>query len=87
MKAYTLDRARTPGAADGLRDLMGRFGFAPIPDEVLSRIRVPVTLVWGRHDAIVPLSVGRRASARYGWPLRVIERAGNEPAIEQPDAL
>jgi hypothetical protein len=27
----------------------------------------------------------RAASARYGWPLHVIERAGDDPATEQPE--
>jgi pimeloyl-ACP methyl ester carboxylesterase len=87
MKAYTLDRARTPGTIDALNALVQEFGFAAIPDAVLARIDVPTTLVWGRNDANLPLEVGRRASERYGWPLEVIENAGNEPAIEQPDAF
>jgi pimeloyl-ACP methyl ester carboxylesterase len=27
------------------------------------------------------------ASARYGWPLYVIEDAGDDPAMEQPEAF
>jgi pimeloyl-ACP methyl ester carboxylesterase len=87
MKAYTLDRARTPGTIDALNAFVQEFGFAAIPDAVLARIDVPTTLIWGRNDANLPLEVGRRASERYGWSLEVIENAGNEPAIEQPDAF
>jgi pimeloyl-ACP methyl ester carboxylesterase len=86
MKAYNLDRARAPGATGALQALVGEFG-GVIPEADLERITVPTTLIWGRHDSIVPLSVGERAAARYGWPLRVIEDAGNEPAIEAPDAF
>ncbi len=85
MKAYNLDLA--PRAAEAIQALMGPFGFAPIPEATLARIAVPTSLVWGRHDSIVPLAVGESASARYGWPLRVIEDAGNEPAIEAPQAF
>ncbi len=87
MKAYNLDLARAGGAADALQVLMELFGFEPIPEAVLARIAVPTTLIWGRHDSIVPLSIGEDASTRFGWPLRVIENAGNEPAIEAPEAF
>ena len=87
MKAYTLDRARTPGVADALRVLVEQFGATAIEEAVLERIGVPTTLIWGRHDTIVPLSIAERARERYGWPLHVIENAGNEPAIEAPQAF
>jgi pimeloyl-ACP methyl ester carboxylesterase len=48
---------------------------------------VPTKLVWGRADAIVPVSVGEAASARFGWPIRILDNTGNEPAIEDPDAF
>jgi pimeloyl-ACP methyl ester carboxylesterase len=70
-----------------LQELIEQFGLAAIPDSVLSRIAVPTSLIWGRYDSVVPLSVGESASARYGWPLSVIEDAGNEPAIEEPQAF
>ena len=87
MKAYNLDRARTAGVAGALQTLMERFGFPAIPEADLARIAAPTSLLWGRHDSIVPLSVAEGASARYGWPLLVIEKAGNEPAIEAPEAF
>ena len=87
MKAYTLELALTGGVVDSLQVLMELFGFEPIPEAMLAGIAVPTTLIWGRHDSIVPLSIGDDASARFGWPLRIIENAGNEPAIEAPDAF
>ncbi len=66
---------------------MEQFGFPAIDEAVLARIAVPTSLIWGRYDSIVPLSVGELASARHGWPLRVIDDAGNEPAIEAPAAF
>ena len=31
----------------------------------------------------MPRGVAEAASARYGWPLQVIERAGDDPPMEQ----
>jgi pimeloyl-ACP methyl ester carboxylesterase len=87
MRAYNLALARTPTAAGAQQTLLGLFAVEPIPDDVLARIAVPTTLVWGREDAIVPVSVGAAAAERYGWPLRVLDNTGNEPAIEDPDAF
>jgi pimeloyl-ACP methyl ester carboxylesterase len=44
-------------------------------------------LIWGRHDLATDLSVAQAASDRYGWPLHVIEDAGDDPAMEQADAF
>ena len=59
----------------------------PIPDIELTPIDVRTTLLWGRHDRMVPLAVGEAAAARHGWPLRIIDHAAHVPHIEQPDAF
>lgn len=82
---YTLERMRAPGAPESLAALIELFGFPPIPPEVLAGITVPVTLVWGRHDLATSLRVAEAASARYGWPLQVIEDSADDPATEQPE--
>ena len=46
-----------------------------------------MTLLWGRHDRFVPLSLAEAAAGRLGWPLHVIEDAGHVPHIEQSDAF
>jgi pimeloyl-ACP methyl ester carboxylesterase len=43
----------------------------------LTRITVPTSLIWGRHDRVMRLRIAQAASARYGWPLHVIEDAGH----------
>ena len=53
----------------------------------LARIGVPTTLIWGRHDRATPLAVAQEAGDRYGWPLRIIENAGDDPPMEQPHAF
>jgi pimeloyl-ACP methyl ester carboxylesterase len=86
-EAYVLDRARTPSVKAGLRSLMGKVGVPAIPSADLARIAVPTTLIWGRHDPAMRLRVAEAVSASYGWPLHVIENAGDDPPMEQPDAF
>ena len=85
--AYTLDRARSPGGKAALRVLMRELALPAIPEAELERIAVPTTLIWGRHDPVNRLRVAESASERYGWPLHVIENAGDDPPIEQPEAF
>lgn len=87
LRAYNLELIRTPAVAAGMTALMDEFGWPPIPDEVLRDVAVPTSLIWGNDDTIVPVAIGRAASVAYGWPLTVVEGAGNEPAIERPAAF
>ncbi len=66
---------------------MVQFGMVAIPPEELERITVPTSLIWGRHDLATQLPIAEAASARYGWPLKVIENAADDPPIEQPEAF
>ena len=85
-QAYNLDRARTPSVRAANRRLLRELGTRTIPPEELARIAVPTSLIWGRHDRVMRLRIAEAASARYGWPLHVIEDAGHFTA-EQPDAF
>jgi pimeloyl-ACP methyl ester carboxylesterase len=85
LKAYNLDRAASESVSAAIHALIEHFGFPAIPEEVLRRIAVPTSLIWGAHDSIVPLAIGQEASRRFGWPLHVLENAGNEPALETPE--
>jgi pimeloyl-ACP methyl ester carboxylesterase len=58
-----------------------------IPDGDLRRIAPPPTLLWGRHDRMVPLALAQSAAERLGWPLRVIDGAAHAPHMEQPEAF
>jgi pimeloyl-ACP methyl ester carboxylesterase len=82
---YALEGARSQEQSAMLAAMMTRFGLAPIQD--LDRITVPTTLIWGRYDLQVLLRTAQTASARHGWPLHVIDDAGDDPAVEQPDAF
>lgn len=87
VKAYNLDRASVPELGFAQHALMERYGLPAIPAAELARITVSTSLIWGRHDLATPLAVAQDASARYGWPLHVIENAAADPPIEQPDAF
>jgi pimeloyl-ACP methyl ester carboxylesterase len=85
-QAYNLDRARTPSVRAANRRLLRELGTRTIPPQELARIAVPTALVWGRQDRVMRLKIAERASARYGWPLHVVEDAGHF-ALEQPQAF
>jgi pimeloyl-ACP methyl ester carboxylesterase len=86
-EAYNVDRARTLGVQAALGSLMAQFGLPGIPAAELERIAVPTTLIWGRHDLATRVAIAQAASARYGWPLHVIEDAADDPPIERPEAF
>jgi pimeloyl-ACP methyl ester carboxylesterase len=85
-QAYNLDRARTPSVRAANRRLLRELGTRAIPPEQLAGIAVPTSLVWGRHDRVMRLRIAQAASARYGWPLHVVEDAGHF-AVERPQAF
>ncbi len=83
---YNLDLSRAPGAKDAGR-LFRRLGLPRIPDHVLDRIAVPVTLIWGRHDRAIRLQIAERVSARRRWPLHVIDDCADDPPRDEPEAF
>ena len=82
--AYALDRARAPSAKVAGRLFRG-VGLPQIPPDELARITVPVTLIWGRQDRANRLRIAESASARYGWPLHVIEDCADDPPRDEPE--
>jgi len=86
-RAYNVERAGTASVQTALSILMQQFGGPPIALEALARIVVPTALIWGRHDLATRLEVAESASARYGWPLHVIEDCGDRPHLEEPEAF
>jgi pimeloyl-ACP methyl ester carboxylesterase len=86
-ETYNVECARTPSLQAAVATLMEQFGAPAIAGDDLARIAVPTTLVWGRHDRATPLAAAEEASARFGWPLHVIEDCSDDPAVEQPEAV
>ncbi len=57
-------------------------------DLVLSKLSMPSLLIWGRHDAIIPLAYGEAlVKALPDASLLVLERAAHLPHMEDPKAV
>jgi len=82
--AYVLACAKLAHVQRTMRQLIG-IGRKRIPDEELRRISIPIALLWGRHDRMVPLRVAEDAHARLGWPLHVVDDAGHVPHVDCPN--
>jgi len=79
-------------AWESARELASLVGWRPYMHDpalphVLRRLRkLPTLVVWGRQDAIVPLSAGEAYHrAIPGSQLVVLDRCGHRPEIEQAD--
>jgi pimeloyl-ACP methyl ester carboxylesterase len=81
--AHNLELAGAPSAKQAGK-LMKRVGVPRIPPTELDRIEVPTTLIWGREDRANKPRIAERASARHGWPLRVIEGCADDPPRDRP---
>jgi pimeloyl-ACP methyl ester carboxylesterase len=84
---YAVELARSPSVQGAIGSMIGLFAAQPMSPSELDRIEVPTALIWGRHDLATPLHVAESVSARTGWPLYVIEDAGDDPALDQPTAF
>ena len=78
--------ARIKGSMDGLLKMMrDRAHDRPVD---ISQIRVPVMLLWGAHDRVVPLKVAHEIRDQIPHArLVVIERAGHLLFDEQPEEV
>lgn len=86
LDVYLLSRAGLPDVKRTIRQIVGA-GRKRIPVDDLHAITVPVGLLWGRGDRMVPVSIGEAASRVLGWRLHVIDEAGHLPHVEQPEAF
>jgi pimeloyl-ACP methyl ester carboxylesterase len=84
LEDYQLDRAKQQSVNAANRVLLRKIGTKPIPVDDLRKIKMPVAMIWGRHDRVMPLKYAERATAKFDWPLHVIEDAGHIPMAEQP---
>jgi len=84
--AYGLSRGAVPHVKRTMRQLI-KAGSKQISDGELQGIAVPMTLLWGRRDRMVPLRIAELASSKFGWPLEVVDDVGHVPHIEQPEAF
>lgn len=94
----TITRAQVAGyarplAEPGAHRALIRTALHIVPENleaVTARYRdleVPALVLWGRHDPVVPLHVGRRLAASLPQArMVVLERCAHLPAEEHPDA-
>jgi pimeloyl-ACP methyl ester carboxylesterase len=83
---YTRARATTSHVKRTMQQLLSA-GTTRVPPGELARITVPVDLVWGEDDRMVPISLAEEASTSLGWPLHVVPDAAHVPHMEQPEAF
>jgi pimeloyl-ACP methyl ester carboxylesterase len=54
--------------------------------KILPRITAPTLIVWGEHDTVTPLTIGRQIEAKIpGARLIIISGAGHVPMWDRPD--
>ncbi len=86
--AATLGQSLRQAAGDvrahALKKLLGQsraYGLALAPEGFdWSKIRVPITVMWGDHDRLIPMPEARRLPPHA--PVHVIEGAGHLPHME-----
>jgi pimeloyl-ACP methyl ester carboxylesterase len=77
----------------GPQSPLARLEAAPVPDALaldghLGELRVPVTLIWGADDRVLPLAYAERvAAALPAARVMRLERCGHVPQRECPGAL
>jgi pimeloyl-ACP methyl ester carboxylesterase len=86
---------RLPGVQSALRDLLhavvdvgGARPEVALTAAALRRVRQPVQLIWGDHDAFGSIEVGRRAAAILpDAKLHVLGNAGHVPWVANPEGV
>lgn len=81
----------TTRAAPGLDAVAGLWGSFASPEHDLRRqagsIAAPTLVVWGRHDPVIPLRVGRRLAASIPGAEMVVLETGHVPQTGDPEGL
>ncbi|HYJ69383.1 MAG TPA: alpha/beta hydrolase [Nocardioidaceae bacterium] len=80
---YAVELIRSAQVQAAMGWMLAEFG-TPLSPEELDRITVPTTLMWGHDDLATPVAVARATADRQGWPLHVIDEAGDDPPLDQP---
>jgi pimeloyl-ACP methyl ester carboxylesterase len=86
--AHYAERLRSPGARAALIAAARQIVPGNADDLIASyqQISVPSLVVWGRHDAVIPLEHGERLAREIpDAELTVIEDCGHSPQEERPE--
>jgi pimeloyl-ACP methyl ester carboxylesterase len=81
-------RARDEAFLAATRSLMRVVGLPRRYYEMMASVRVPVLLLGGEADRLVPVASMRQAAARNpGWETVILPGVGHTPQLEVPDAV
>ena len=87
--AQSLRQAADPVRRQSLAQLLGQakvYGLALSPEGFdWSQIRVPLTILWGDHDRLIPMPEARRLPPSA--PVHLIDGAGHLPHMEASSAV
>lgn len=86
--AQAYDIATDPAYRASLEAVLREFDFAYLTPARAAGLRMPVLLLWGRFDQVVPLATA--GLLRQHLPaarLQVIERSWHRPHVERPDVV
>jgi pimeloyl-ACP methyl ester carboxylesterase len=92
LRPYLAPYQDDPGARTSLRKFIREFDAESVLEQEikpnLSQIAVPTLLVWGPHDAVVPLEVGRQLDKEIpNSDISVILRSGHYVQEDRPDLV
>lgn len=92
LKPYLRPYWDDPGARTSLRKFIREFDAEPVLEQEikpnLSHIHLPTLLVWGPHDTLVPLEVGRQLDEEIpNSDISVILRSGHYVQEDRPDLV
>lgn len=80
--------ADDPAHATALRSILEAFDFGYLTEARAAMLRVPVLLIWGDYDPLIPAENGRRLQTVIpGSRLVVIPRSWHRPHVEHPDTV
>src|SRR5262245_52225053 len=80
---YAVELVQSAGVQAAMGWMLAEFA-TPLSPAQLDEITTPTTLIWGRDDLATPVAVARATAAQQGWPLHVIDEAGDDPPLDQP---
>jgi pimeloyl-ACP methyl ester carboxylesterase len=81
-------RARDEAFLAATRSLMRVVGLRRRYREMMASVRVPVLLLGGEADRLVPVASMRQAAARNpGWETVILPGVGHTPQLEVPDSV
>jgi pimeloyl-ACP methyl ester carboxylesterase len=81
-------RARDEAFLAASRSLMRVVGLRGRYRQMMASVRVPVLLIGGEADRLVPVASLRQAAARNpGWETVILPGVGHTPQLEVPDAV